>query len=137
MELASQSVTTGLATGPTNCCAIAVNVLSRETIIALRARHTAFRIAIDILYPPQPPPTLAQPAIPVVEEVEQTCGDWQAVERAQAAVEQLAARRLRRFIIILFAALALLFVYAVWDAMNRPSPPPLPQGRPIPEMPDY
>ena len=38
----------------------------RETIIALRARHEAYRIATEILYPhvasPQPPP---QPAMPV------------------------------------------------------------------------
>ena len=36
----------------------------RETIIALRARHTAYRIASDILYPQvdvEPPP---EPAIP-------------------------------------------------------------------------
>ena len=28
-------------------------MLRRETIIALRARHTAFRMALDILYPQQ------------------------------------------------------------------------------------
>jgi predicted nucleic acid-binding Zn ribbon protein len=38
-------------------------VLSRPTITALRARHTAFRIALDILYPRHTmPPQLPVPA---------------------------------------------------------------------------
>jgi hypothetical protein len=39
----------------------------RETIIALRARHEAYRIASDILYPRVEVPPPPQPAIPPIE----------------------------------------------------------------------
>ena len=41
--------------------------LTRETIIALRARHQAYRIASDILYPHVDVPPPPQPAIPPIE----------------------------------------------------------------------
>ena len=37
----------------------------RETIIALRARHEAYRIATEILYPPVDVPPPLQPAMPI------------------------------------------------------------------------
>jgi hypothetical protein len=36
----------------------------RETLIALRARHEAYRIATDILYPHEDPPPRPQPVVP-------------------------------------------------------------------------
>ena len=41
-------------------------MIRRETIIALRARHQAFRIASDILYPHVELPPPLQPAIPPI-----------------------------------------------------------------------
>jgi hypothetical protein len=45
-------------------------MLRRETMIALRARHTAFRMAIEIMHPrltppPLPPPEVAIPVMPL------------------------------------------------------------------------
>ena len=40
---------------------------NRETIIALRARHEAYRIASDILHPHVDVPPPPQPAIPRIE----------------------------------------------------------------------
>ena len=107
-------------------------MLRRETIIALRARHTAFRIAIDILYPQQPPPPTPQPAIPVTEDAQQARAFWEDAERARADFDQARARGLRWFILILFAALLVLIVYAVWDATHPRAVPLIPQARPIP-----
>jgi hypothetical protein len=42
-------------------------IFNRETIIALRARHEAYRIASDILYPRVEVPPPPQPAIPPIE----------------------------------------------------------------------
>jgi len=43
------------------------DMLRRETIIALRARHEAYRIASDLLYPHVDVPPPPQPAIPRIE----------------------------------------------------------------------
>jgi hypothetical protein len=106
-------------------------MLRRETIIALRARHTAFRIAVDILYPPQPQPQppMPEPPMPILEDGEQARADWQA-----AAAKQAARERTGRVLAIVFGAFTLayllLIVYAVYLAQNPPPPPP-PQGQPI------
>jgi hypothetical protein len=42
-----------------------MGMFRRETIIALRARHEAYRIASDILYPRVEVPPPPQPAIPI------------------------------------------------------------------------
>jgi hypothetical protein len=77
----------------------------RETIIALRARHTAFRIATDILYPPPPaPPPPApthsdtvdsMPAIDVLAEFE----SWEWQQR-----QERHDKRMRRLVVLLWAA---------------------------------
>src|SRR5689334_4250327 len=110
-------------------------MLRRETIIALRARHTAFRIAIDILYPPQPPPQLAQPAMPVLDlEGAQAEAAWEAEVRQLEERRQRQARWSRRcgmafvmaWLIITLSAL----LYAFF-ADTTPPPPPPPQAHPI------
>src|SRR5688572_23905641 len=105
-------------------------MLRRETIIALRARHTAFRIATDILYPQQPPPAAgaAQPAIPLFEDGEAAIDFWQTTIHGQAEYER---RRRRRLILMGVIALALVLVSLYVNyGPALPAPPP-PQARPI------
>jgi hypothetical protein len=108
----------------------------RETIIALRARHTAFRIAVDILYPQQSPPPLAQPAMPIVEqqaEVQRTVAQWKQHIRWEMEWARHEARVRGFKIAILITALSVLLAYLVYDATKSSTPPlpPPPQGRPI------
>src|SRR5688572_26027843 len=106
-------------------------MLRRETIIALRARHTAFRIATEILYPQQPPPAAgaAQPAIPLLEDGEAAIDFWQTTIHEQAEYEQ--RRRRRRLIVLGTIALALVLVSLYVNyGPDLPAPPP-PQARPI------
>ena len=110
-------------------------ILRRETIIALRARHTAFRIAVEILYPQQPPPALAQPAIPIEEDGEQAQAEWTEELRRRAEDEER-RRRLGRRALAIVATLWLGFVvvmliHAVLAEEPVSPPPPPPQGRPI------
>ena len=111
-----------------------MNTLRRETIIALRARHTAFRIAADILYPQQPPPAVAQPAIPIVEDGENARAEWEEeLRRREARAER--QKRHFRWTLASFAVLALamclwLMIYAIFLEKTLTAPP-LPQGRPI------
>jgi hypothetical protein len=106
-------------------------MLRRETIIALRARHTAFRIAIEILHPRQAPPPPAPPAMPVLEDGEQAIEDWQFAVRARAEWERR-QRRVRRIVLTVIAAgLLLLYAYGVWTASNPLPVPAPPQARPI------
>ena len=108
----------------------------RETIIALRARHTAFRIAIDILYPPPPPPPApaalsaateseilnSVPAIDVLAQFESW--RWQQLQERHD-------KRMRRLVVLLWTAA---IVVGAWNwprkSWPRPLPPP-PQARPI------
>jgi hypothetical protein len=107
-------------------------MLRRETIIALRARHTAFRIAIEILHPQQPPPPAAQPAMPVLEDGEQAIEDWQFAVRARVEWERQQQRSRRIAWAVIVGGLLLLYGYGVWSASSPPSPPPAPpQARPI------
>jgi hypothetical protein len=110
-------------------------IIRRETIIALRARHTAFRIAVAILYPQQPPPALAQPAIPIVEDGEQAQADWVEELRRRSEDEER-RRRLGRRALAIVATLWLGFIlvmliHAILADAPASTPPPPPQGRPI------
>jgi hypothetical protein len=42
----------------------------RETLIALRARHEAYRIATEIQHPPIEPPPLPTPVVPAPTEID-------------------------------------------------------------------
>jgi hypothetical protein len=106
-------------------------MLRRETIIALRARHTAFRIAIEILYPQQPPPPATHPAIPLLEDGERAVEDWQVALRAHEEWEKRQRRVRATALAVIIGAMLLLYGYGVWSVSN-PSPPPAPpQARPI------
>jgi hypothetical protein len=108
----------------------------RETIIALRARHTAFRLATDILYPPPPsapPPAAlhppsetetvdATPAIDVLAEFE----SWEWQQR-----QERRDKRMRRLVVLLWMTA---IVVGAWNWPRKSSPrplPPPPQARPI------
>ena len=108
-------------------------MLRRETIIALRARHTAFRIATDILYPQQPPPAGAtvQPAIPFAEDGEDAIDIWQSAIRERAAYEQRRRRRGLIVMLAIMAALAAISVYVNHGGQLQDFAPPPPQARPI------
>ena len=107
-------------------------MLRRETIIALRARHTAFRIAVEILYPPPPPPPSVQPATVSDEEVDRAAAQWEAQSRREAEWARQDARNRWRAIAILATLFILLIAYIVYDSSNQASPPPPPpQARPI------
>jgi len=107
-------------------------MLRRETIIALRARHTAFRIAVEILYPQQPPPPGVQPAIPVLEDGDQAIDDWQAAIRERWEWERREARKRRLVLAVISAFVIGLYVFLCLVASSPPTPPPAPpQARPI------
>lgn len=100
-------------------------MIRRETIIALRARHTAFRIAIDFLYPQQPAPPLPQPVIPIVDidgPMTSTLGK---------------PHRPKRLLAIVLVVLAMLWLFLLVCGMLNSKdlwedvPPAPPQGRPI------
>ena len=108
-------------------------MLRRETIIALRARHTAFRMAMDILHPqrplPAPPESDLPPnadALPAIDVLAQfTAWEW----------EERQARRRRttlRLVMLLWAAAILLGAWNWPRKASRPAPPPpVPPARPI------
>jgi hypothetical protein len=112
-------------------------VLRRETIIALRARHTAFRMAMDILYPqqqPSPPdPIPAAPATDIFSEQPiHELPDWlkRKVRRSEAL------QRRRRLLLAWWVMGWVVFgvVATVWfiREVNRATlPPPPPPARPI------
>jgi hypothetical protein len=106
-------------------------MLRRETIIALRARHTAFRIAVDILYPPQAPPLSAQPARVSDEEVDRAMAEWEAQGRREAEWARQDARNHWLGIAVLLVGFVLLVALIVWNSANQPTPVPPPQARPI------
>ena len=97
------------------------DMLRRETIIALRARHTAFRIAVDILHPPQQEPPPPVPVMPVLEEVDP---DW------EAWTEQQRIRRIGHNQVLLgiglgcFLAFVLLMSLIAYVSHPVPPPPP-------------
>jgi hypothetical protein len=113
-----------------------VIMLRRETIIALRARHTAFRIAVEILYPPQPPPPPVQPAIPILEDDDSARAEWEALERHRALEAKRRARQYRRLMPILLTLLVAfwlwLIIYGIFFYEPASPPPPPPQAQPIP-----
>ena len=63
-------------------------MVRRETIIALRARHTAYRVSTDMLFPAQAPPE----PVPVLKEVKPP-PPLPTPEEAAAFVAELEARR--------------------------------------------
>jgi hypothetical protein len=111
-------------------------MLRRETIIALRARHTAFRIAVDILYPPQPPPASVQPTTVSDEEVDRAMAEWETQRRREAELAKEDARNRWRLIAIASVPFVLLIAYLIYDSVTQPSPPP-PPARPILPAPRY
>ena len=103
-------------------------MLRRETIIALRARHTAFRVAVDMLYPPQlPPEEPPQLQLPVEPIVQWGAYDPARVARIRRRFEAAEDRRERRraLFIVFGGPLALFwFAYMVWTSeVDAPSPP--------------
>ena len=104
-------------------------MLRRETIIALRARHTAWRIATAIMHPPQPPPE-SPPSLPlragealgpvVVDQ------DWLEQELRRGR-----RRHWRALVAILLMWVLALVLLGVLYEDPPPAPPPVPQGRPI------
>jgi hypothetical protein len=107
-------------------------MLRRETIVALRARHAAFRIAVEILHPRQPPPPAVQPAMPILEDGDQAIEDWQLATRERKAREKRETRNHRLVLAIVSAVLVGLYAYACYVASQAPPPPPAPpQARPI------
>ncbi len=99
-------------------------MLHRETIIALRARHTAFRIAMDILHPPQPSPPVPQPVLPLLEEMEGTLWTGDRFRRRKRLIAVALA------VGLLLASLLQLYA-AFGDPRTWQAPPPPPAGRPI------
>ena len=101
-------------------------MLRRETIIALRARHTAFRIATDILYPHQSVGPAPEPVMPIMD-----------MEGEIGWGRELARRRKRIVAWIILGVWVflgvLLVVYSIETGTRQPvpQPPPVPQGRPI------
>ena len=106
-------------------------MLRRETIIALRARHTAFRMAMDILYPqrPLPGPSASDPppsadAVPAIDVLAQfTAWEWQ--ER-----QERRRRTMLWLVMLLWAAAIALGAWNWPRRASRPSPP-VPPARPI------
>jgi hypothetical protein len=100
-------------------------MLRRETIIALRARHTAFRIAIDILYPPQPspPPMPPQPTTLAREEMDRAQAEWDLDERRAARWEGERKRTLGFQIAIIVVALIAVTAFLMSVDEYPPSPP--------------
>jgi hypothetical protein len=118
-------------------------MLRRETIIALRARHTAYRVATDLVFPPQPPPE------PVLEEVkpppplptpEEAAAAIAAAEARRAWVERVMrrsehewqrkerrrARGERLFAMIIAVAFLLFIAFAISVAIIEGTEPPPP-----------
>jgi hypothetical protein len=73
----------------------------RETIIALRARHQAYRVASDILYPHVQTPAPPEPVIPLME----------ADIRLRGRRISSRAMRIAAAVIWALTALMLVFVY--------------------------
>ena len=101
-------------------------MLRRETIIALRARHTAFRIALDILHPHLQAPPLPEPVVPSPPvDLDVEAGWFEQHQRRQ--------RRHHRIVIAFVAALwaaAIVIGILNWSRPTSvPEPPPF--ARPI------
>jgi hypothetical protein len=103
-------------------------ILRRETIIALRARHTAFRIAIDILHPRQspPPPMPPQPAALAQEEMDRAQAEWDLDARRAATSEREYRRALLLQITVIVVGLIAFIVFLMYVDEYHPSPPPSP-----------
>jgi hypothetical protein len=112
-------------------------MIRRETIIALRARHTAFRIAMGVLYPPHPrpapqvdlAPTDETPAdaVPAIDVLDQF-----AMWSAHQERERRAQRRKVVQLLLVASLWAVVILVNVWNWTHdaaTPSTPP--QGRPI------
>lgn len=108
-------------------------MLSRETIIALRARHTGFRIALEILHPqqpaaapPEPPsPSATDDALPVIDLLAQFKA-WEAQQRRERR------DKIMRLLAVLLLTAAL--VVGAWNWPRKSSPrtsQPPPEGRAI------
>jgi hypothetical protein len=106
-------------------------MLCRETIVALRARHTAFRMALAILHAPPPaaapePPAEERPstvdALPAVDVLAQFSA-WEREQRQQRDARR--RRTSRRLMALLWAAAIALGAWN-WDRKAPPSaqPPP-------------
>jgi hypothetical protein len=108
-------------------------MLRRETMIALRARHTAFRMAMEILYPRRPaavtPPTpdqhVACNPLPAIDVMAQ----WRDYEKRRRADSR---QKTMLWLAVLVWGAAI--VAGWWSASSfeaLPAAPPPPQARPI------
>jgi hypothetical protein len=85
----------------------------RQTMIALRARQTAVRIAGEILYPTQSPPEMAQPAILVDPVGVDPRAAWEVEWRHRVEDEEHRARWRRRFIMVFVTASLIIILSAL------------------------
>jgi hypothetical protein len=103
----------------------------RETIIALRARRHAYRVATDIEHPPLQVPSLPTPAVPQWGVRSGTVRDLEWVSKLVREAEMEYERAERRrdripgIVIRLWLMLGLSFLlWAVFVEKGKPSPPP-------------
>ena len=123
-------------------------MLGRETIIALRARHTAYRVATDLVFPPQaaPEPVLEEvkppPPLPTPEQaaeaiaaadgrrkwVEQVIShseyEWQRRERRRKLAERVVAMTAAAALVLF---VLFLITVGIMEGMKA-TPPPVPQA---------
>ena len=113
-------------------------ILRRETIIALRARHTAFRIAVSLLYPRQSPPELPPPApLPAEPAVKWGAYDPAGVARIRRHFEAAEdrRRRLRAFFIVFLPLLALFWFGYMVCTSEVDAPSQLPAAMTVQDAP--
>jgi hypothetical protein len=100
-----------------------IRMIGRETIIALRARHAAFRVAMAILHPrppstapkpsPPPPPPPSGDAVPAIDVLAEFTA-WESQER-----EARRRRAARRLAALLWTAA---IVVGAWNWPRKTSP---------------
>ena len=111
-------------------------MLRRETIIALRARHTAFRIAIDILHPRQlPPPPMPQPVALAQAEMDRAQAEWDLEARRAARWESERRRTLWIQIAVIVVVLMGFIAFLIYADEYQPTPSPVaPSAAPAPSQ---
>ena len=118
-------------------------MLRRETIIALRARHSAFRVAADLVFPPQAPPEMPvleamkpPPPLPTPEEAAAFVAGADARREWVAQVKRRCERNYDRRhnvpAIVLAAWMVLCVVLLVVAGVLAPEAPPPTPGPPAP-----
>ena len=95
-------------------------MLRRETLIALRARHTAWRIAMSIAHPSQPLQAPPERVLPLAPQVEYAA--WTEKQRRERVAGLLAA------VVVVVLLLVICFLFRSPEPRPRP---PVPPARPI------